>query len=54
MYFNRLPPIALYKSMCILVRKMCRMNANVVQKLYVSDNAVVWVLYRRNQAVIRG
>lgn len=53
MCINALPPIAFYEVACISTRKMCRLNANVVQKLDGFDNAVVRMLYKQIQLVIK-
>ena len=53
MYINLLPPIVFYESASISTRKMCRMNANVVQKLDGFGNAVVRMLYKQIQLVIK-
>jgi hypothetical protein len=53
LYINPLPPIAFYNSTCISARKMSRMSANVVQKLDGFDNAVVRMLYKQIQLVIK-
>lgn len=53
MCVNALPPITFCDSASITAREMCRMNANVVQKLYGFDNAVVQMLYRQIQLVIK-
>ena len=54
MYYNALPPITFYRRASISAQKMCRMNANVVQKLDSFDNAVVRMLYKQIQLVING
>lgn len=53
MHINALPPITFYNSTCNPTQKMSRLNANVVQKLDGFDNAVVRMLYKQIQLVIK-
>lgn len=53
MYINALPPITFCDSASISAQEMCRLNANVVQKLDGFDNAVVRMLYKQIQLVIK-